>query len=283
LRSVGKVVTVSDPNAALLETSVNAFDLIIINNKTEGQDPLRLCSHFRTLERTRFLPILLATDAGDDRSVAQALELGVNDYICRPIDPNELIARSLTQIRRKRYNDRLREGVRQVMDLAIIDPLTGLNNRRYLDSHLRIVFDRARARQRPMSLCMIDIDRFKQINDTYGHRAGDTVLQQVSSCLRSAVRGADLLCRYGGEEFVIVMPDTDISVAATVSERLRATIANRGFAIDADGQKIEVTASFGIVGFDERFETPVDLVEAADSALYAAKAEGRNRVVQAAA
>lgn len=279
LRPVGKVTSVADPNAALLGITAHSYDLIIINDVLDGNDPLRICSQLRTFERSRFIPILLATELGDDKSVVQALELGVNDYITRPIDPNELVARCLTQIKRKRYNDRLRNGLQTVMDMAIVDPLTGLNNRRYLDSHLKVVFDRARQRQRPMSLCMIDIDRFKQINDTYGHGAGDSVLQEFAACLRSAVRGADLLCRYGGEEFVIVMPDTDGDVAATVSERLRDTIASRPFKLGADEGSIEVTASFGLACVGVDHQTPGDLLRVADNALYTAKAEGRNCVV----
>lgn len=281
LRPVGKVTAVQEPQAAMLNVATNDYELIIVNHSGEEFDPLRLCAQFRNYDRTRFLPILLATEPGDDQIVVRALELGVNDYIVRPIDPNELVARCLTQIKRKRYNDRLRNGLQSVMDMAIVDPLTGLNNRRYLDSHLKIVFDRARQRHRPMSLCMIDIDRFKDINDTYGHGAGDIVLQEVAACLRSAVRGADLLCRYGGEEFVIVMPDTDVSTAANVSERLRETIARRPFKLQQFDEEIRVTASFGLVGVEDAHASPTDLLRNADTALYSAKSEGRNRVVLA--
>lgn len=161
--------------------------------------------------------------------VARALDLGVNDYILRPIDPNELVARSLTQIRRKRYNEHLRLNLQHTMELAIVDGLTGLNNRRYLDNHLKILFDRAAVRGRPISICMTDIDRFKLVNDTYGHDVGDEVLREFAARIRSTVRGADLACRYGGEEFVVVMPDTPMELAASVAERLRAIVEDKPF------------------------------------------------------
>ncbi|RUV79845.1 diguanylate cyclase, partial [Mesorhizobium sp. M1A.F.Ca.IN.020.32.1.1] len=146
----------------------------------------------------RFIPILLVTEQGRDEMVVRALELGVTDYVMRPVDPNELVARSLTQIRRKHCNDRLRASVQQTIELAITDDLTGLHNRRYLDNHLKLLMDRAAARGRPLSICITDIDRFKHINDTYGHDAGDEVLREFANRVRATVRGADLACRFGG-------------------------------------------------------------------------------------
>ena len=208
LKPVGEVTAMSDPQAALFEAAENPIDLVIVNGNSGEYDPLRLCSQLRSLERTRFIPLLLVTDLGDEDLIVRALDLGVNDYIVRPIDPNELVARTLTQIKRKRYNDRLRSSVRETIELAVTDGLTGLQNRRYLDNHLKTLFNRAAARGRSLSLCLVDIDRFKQVNDTYGHDVGDEVLKEFASRIRSTVRGADLACRYGGEEFVVVMPDT---------------------------------------------------------------------------
>jgi two-component system, cell cycle response regulator len=205
LKPVAEVDAVTEPQAALLKAAGNPFELVIVNSNFENYDPLRLCSQLRSLERTRFLPLLLVAEQGADDMVARALDLGVNDYILRPIDPNELVARSLTQIRRKRYNEHLRLNLQHTMELAIVDGLTGLNNRRYLDNHLKILFDRAAVRGRPISICMTDIDRFKLVNDTYGHDVGDEVLREFAARIRSTVRGADLACRYGGEEFVVVM------------------------------------------------------------------------------
>jgi len=283
LKPIAEVIAMSDPQAALFEAAENPVDLVIVNANFDEYDPLRLCSQLRSLERTRFLPLLLVTELGADDVIVRALELGVNDYIVRPIDPNELVARVLTQIKRKRYNDRLRMSVRQTIELAVTDGLTGLSNRRYLDNHLKVLFDRAAARSRPLSVCITDIDRFKSVNDTYGHDAGDEVLKEFAARVRSTVRGADLACRYGGEEFVVVMPDTDAAAAAAIAERLRGIIESQPFALKAAGLMLNITASLGIACSTYGAETPEQLLKQADRALYEAKNGGRNRVVAAAA
>ncbi|MBB4289452.1 two-component system cell cycle response regulator [Rhizobium leguminosarum] len=283
LKPVADVLALSDPQAALFEAAESAFDLVIVNANFDDYDPLRLCSQLRSLERTRFLPILIITEQGADEMVVRALDLGVNDYIIRPVDPNELLARSLTQIRRKRYNDRLRASVKQTIELAVTDPLTGLYNRRYLDNHLNVLFNRSMARGRPLSVLITDIDRFKQVNDTYGHDGGDEVLREFANRVRSTIRGADLACRYGGEEFVVVMPDTSPEIAATVAERLRAAIESAPFMLKHAGEALNVTASFGIASRIAAVLTPDQLMKQADLALYEAKNTGRNRVVAAAA
>ncbi|MBY5370624.1 MULTISPECIES: PleD family two-component system response regulator [Rhizobium] len=283
LKPVADVLALSDPQAALFEAAESAFDLVIVNANFDDYDPLRLCSQLRSLERTRFLPILIITEQGADDMVVRALDLGVNDYIIRPVDANELVARSLTQIRRKRYNDRLRASVKQTIELAVTDPLTGLYNRRYLDNHLNVLFNRSMARGRPLSVLITDIDRFKHVNDTYGHDGGDEVLREFSNRVRSTIRGADLACRYGGEEFVVVMPDTSPEIAAAVAERLRAAIESAPFMLKHSGEALNVTASFGIASRIASVLTPGQLMKQADLALYEAKNTGRNRVVAAAA
>ncbi|WP_160004611.1 PleD family two-component system response regulator [Rhizobium sp. 18055] len=282
LKPIGNVFAISDAQAAIFEASENQFDLVIVNSNIDDYDPLRLCSQLRSLERTRFLPILIITEQGDDEMVVRALDLGVNDYIVRPVDPNELVARSLTQMRRKSYNDRLRANVQQTIELAVTDPLTGLSNRRYLDNHISTLFNRSMARGRPLSVLIADIDRFKQINDTHGHDAGDDIIREFANRVRSTVRGADLACRYGGEEFVVVMPDTSPEIAASVAERLRSVIETVPFVVKGSGQELQVTASFGIASRTPQVITPGHLMKQADVALYEAKNAGRNRVVAAA-
>ena len=136
----------------------------------------------------------------------RGLDLGVNDCLTRPVDRNELLARVRTQLRQKRYADCLREKVQQSIELALFDPLTGLNNRRFMENHLATMLDNARVRRAPLTLMILDIDHFKRVNDTYGHDCGDEVLKAFADRLRGIIRGGDLLCRLGGEEFVIVMP-----------------------------------------------------------------------------
>jgi two-component system cell cycle response regulator len=283
LKPVAEVTAISDAQAAIFEAAEQGFELVIVSSSLDDYDPLRLCSQLRSLDRTRFLPVLLIAEQGGEDMIVRALDLGVNDYISRPLDPNELVARTLTQLKRKRYNDRLRSSVQHSIELAVTDGLTGLHNRRYLDNHLKVLFNRAATRGRSLSVCITDIDRFKLVNDTYGHDAGDEILKEFAARLRATVRGADLACRYGGEEFVVVMPDTTAEMAANIAERLRMSIEGKPFVLRSSGQEINITASLGISCNSPNVETPEQLLKEADNALYDAKRAGRNRVVAAAA
>lgn len=283
LRGHCRLSVASDPQTAFFEAAEGGFDCIIVSTSFADYDPLRLCSQLRTLDRTRFVPIMLIAEMGEEQRLVRGLELGVNDYLVRPVDQHELVARLATQVRRKRYNDHLRSSVAQTIEMAVTDGLTGLHNRRYLDSHLATLFERARSRRRPLSLMITDIDRFKTINDTWGHDAGDDVLREFASRLRKNVRGIDLACRMGGEEFVIVMPDTEGEVAEKVAERIRSQIAQAPFVVTVDGAAIEVTVSVGVSCLRHSGDTVEAMLKRADRALYEAKNSGRNRVVAAAA
>jgi two-component system cell cycle response regulator len=190
---------------------------------------------------------------------------------------NELVARCRTQIKRKRYHDRLRESVRDSIAFSVTDPLTGLFNRRYLDNHIEKLAFRSRERETPLSLLVIDIDRFKSINDTYGHDAGDRVLTEFSRRMREVTRKADLVCRVGGEEFVIVLPDTTLKKAGLVAERLRECVGGEPYAIRPQEAPLKVTASIGLSQL-RKGEQVSDLIKRADAAMLAAKNSGRNRV-----
>jgi two-component system cell cycle response regulator len=273
----------SDPNNAIFRAAEGDYDLLIVSLGLEHFDGLRLCSQLRSLERTRNLPILAIADGDDNGRLARGLEIGINDYLLRPIDKNELQARVRTQIRKKRYTERLRDNVQLSIEAAITDALTGLHNRRYMESHLGTLVEQATARGKPLSVLVLDIDYFKAINDTYGHDAGDDVLREFAVRIRKSIRGIDLACRYGGEEFVIVMPETDMAVAATVAERLRRRIATEPFAIEQGGRAIDVTISIGLAGLESVGDGALTLLKRADQALYRAKRDGRNRVVADAA
>lgn len=283
LRDEAEVDVQSDPQTGLFEAAEAPYECVLISTAMTDFDPLRLCSQLRSLDRTRFLPIMLLADPGDDSLLIRGLELGVNDYLVRPIDRQELIARLRTQVKRKRYNDRLRASVAQTIEMAVTDGLTGLHNRRYLDSHLSTLFDRAVSRRRPLSLMIADLDRFKSINDTFGHDGGDDVLREFSRRLRQNVRGIDLACRYGGEEFVVVMPDTDGAIAQRVAERIRTQIEATPFRLSRDGAEIAMTVSLGVSTLRRPNDSIADLIKRADIALYEAKSGGRNRVVAKAA
>jgi two-component system cell cycle response regulator len=266
-----------DAHEALFKAAEDNIDLILVSLGLTSYDGLRLCSQIRSLERTRNLPILVIADIEDRQRVLRGLDLGVNDCLTRPVDRNELLARVRTQLRQKRYADSLREKVQQSIELALFDPLTGLNNRRFMENHLATMIDNARVRRAPLTLMILDIDHFKQVNDTYGHDCGDEVLKGFADRLRGIIRGGDLLCRLGGEEFVIVMPGVNVQAATRIAERARLAIQEEQFVIDATGRAIPVTVSIGLAerGADSDAGS---LYRRADQALYRAKAEGRNRV-----
>lgn len=271
----------SDPQEALFRATEGAYDLAIVSLGLAGFDALRLCSQLRSLDRTRMLPILVLVETDDAMRLIRALDLGVNDYLMRPIDGNELLARVRTQIRRHRFSDRLRDSLQMTMEMAITDALTGLHNRRYLERHLGQLLN-AGDRDKPLSLLVLDIDHFKAINDTHGHDGGDDVLREFARRLRKTVRGIDLVCRLGGEEFVVVMPETTVPLAHLVAERIRSKIGDEPFAAKGGAITIPVTVSIGLAGRSGEVSAET-LIRRADEALYEAKRAGRNRTVSAAA
>jgi two-component system cell cycle response regulator len=273
----------SDPNQAVFHAADGNYDLLIVSLGLENFDALRLCSQVRSLDRTRNLPILAITEPDNNARMVRGLEIGVNDFLIRPIDKSELLARARSQVRKRRYTERLRDNVQMSIEMAITDALTGLSNRRYMESHLGALIEQAIARGKPLSSLVIDIDFFKSVNDTSGHDAGDDVLRDFALRIKRSIRGIDLACRYGGEEFVIVMPETDMAVAAMVAERLRRRIAAEPFAIQQGARHIPVTISIGIAGLRGKDDTAANLLKRADQALYRAKRDGRNRVVPDAA
>ncbi|MCC0057002.1 MAG: PleD family two-component system response regulator [Rhodobiaceae bacterium] len=271
------------PQEALFHAAEGNYDAVIISLELADFDPLRLCSQIRSLDRTRNLPILLIADESDTARVMRALDIGGNDFVTRPIDRNELAARMRTQIRRRRYMDSLRESVKVSVTMAMTDPMTGLYNRRYMESHLDTLLSDALSRERPLSMLILDIDFFKSVNDTHGHDVGDEVIREFARRLQRNTRGIDMTCRFGGEEFIVVMPDTDISLAIRVAERVRRSVADEPFAVQNGARFIDITTSAGVATIERLDDTRDTLIKRADQALYSAKRHGRNRVVSDAA
>ena len=254
------------------------FDLLIVSLHLGQEDGLRLCSQFRSQDDTRHMPILLLLDEEDLPRLPKGLEIGVTDYLIKPIDRNELRARTRTQIRRLRYHDKLRDVLQSSVALAYTDALTGVYNRRYMNAHLDRKIMEIAETVKPVSVMIFDLDHFKSINDTYGHTSGDEVLKELADRVARSVRDLDLMCRYGGEEFVIVMPDADVDVAVNVAERVRRTVAENPFAVSGSEEPLTVTISIGVATTRDPTETPEILIGRADEALYGAKGEGRNCV-----
>jgi two-component system cell cycle response regulator len=272
-----------DPAEALFSVAEGNYELVIVSLGLKEHDGLRLCSQIRSLERTRSLPILAIAEADNNARLVRGLEIGVNDYLIRPIDKNEMLARVRTQIKKKRYTERLRDNVAMSIEMAITDALTSLYNRRYMETHLAALAEQAAQRGKPLTVLILDIDFFKSINDGHGHDAGDDVLREFSVRIRKSIRNIDLACRYGGEEFVIVMPETDMAVAGMVAERIRRRIATEPFPIQQGAKSLNVTISIGIASLGSEGDTAAAMLKRADTALYRAKRDGRNRVVQDAA
>lgn len=267
-----------DPRLAI--SQAEHADLIIVDLSAPRFDGLRLCARIRSDVDTRQVPLLGVVDEMDKRTMVRALDLGVNDVICRPLDPGELSARSSTQLKRKRYADALRDRLDESLEMSVRDALTGLFNRRYTVSRLRQALDGLNASHEPLAVGLIDIDHFKRINDTWGHNAGDQVLQEICARLGGQLRAIDVAGRYGGEEFLVVFSNTTAKEAADAMERARLAVCATPVTLRETGDVIEVTMSAGIA---EAFmdDTVEALVERADTALYEAKRSGRNRVIEA--
>lgn len=265
---------------AMAKVAESDYDVIAVSLNLEREDGLRLCSHLRSSEKTRAVPILMIANDEDMPRIAHGLEIGAHDYILRPVDRNELLARVRTQVRRKRFQERLRSNFELSLSMALTDSLTGLYNRRYFEVHLQKLLEKNKEINKSMAVLMMDIDKFKSINDTHGHGVGDEILKSFAVRVQNCLRSFDLVARLGGEEFVVILPDITPDVAYFVSERLRKAIANKPFECSAEGWLLTVTTSIGGVIINGTDNAAIaDILKRADECLYAGKEGGRNQVV----
>ncbi|WP_343895157.1 PleD family two-component system response regulator [Craurococcus roseus] len=261
---------VSRPEEAEAALTTGRFDLAILCLPATGMEHLRFASRMKAQHATRDLPVLLVADPAQRDLVLRGFEIGASDYVLRPVDGNELRARARNQIRRRRYEERLRTDLDRSLELAVSDPLTGLRNRRFVQHHLE-----AALRAGDVAVMMIDVDRFKAINDGHGHAGGDKVLQEVAERLRSQLRAADVVARFGGEEFLVVLADAPPEEAVAIAERLRAALERTP--IPTGQGEVSVTVSVGLA-ITPTGVSASEAIAAADVALYRAKSLGRNRV-----
>ncbi len=254
------------------------YDLVITGLQVGQEDGLRLCSNLRSADETRQVPILLIVDEFEMPRLVKGLDIGVSDYLMKPIDANELLARVRIQVRRRRYQDRLRTNYERSLSMALTDVLTGVYNRRYAMRHMEGLMKRVADTGKPLSVIMCDLDRFKSVNDTYGHAAGDEVLKQFAQRAMQSMRNIDMVARFGGEEFVILLPDTEGENALKAAERLCKKVGNTPMAVgDAPNGELTVTVSIGVASTVTAMQGE-DLIKLADAALYRAKQSGRNQV-----
>jgi two-component system, cell cycle response regulator len=279
-----RVFVAENGQAAVEMTRETLPDLVILDVMMPEMDGLEACRLIKEDERTRDLPVIFLSARDETEMKVNGLTLGANDYISKPFKAEELLARVSVAIRLKRERDQLRATAEEARasaeiahEQAMTDALTGLLNRYGLQRTLQREQSEARRYHRPLSCLLIDIDYFKDINDSYGHPAGDIALQQIAEILSKAVRGSDMVFRYGGEEFLVLLPETNLEGAAALAEKIRVAADAQLF---GDGHIFPMTLSAGVASLSDH-ESGHDMIARADMALYNAKAGGRNRIEKA--
>ena len=263
----------------------DVFVLVLPHDHTDGVAALNLISTLRANASTRHVGLLVVQTEHNPALATNALDLGADDLMTDGFEPVEMALRLKALSKRKRMGEKMRATVRTGLEAAIVDPLTGLHNRRYAMPHLSRIADHAQSTGRPFAVMVADLDHFKRVNDLYGHASGDSVLTEVARRLRQCMRGVDMIARIGGEEFMIVMPNTTLSEAQLAAVRVCDDISQTSFDVPGNLTPIDVTISIGIAigGIpDGRDQADLDsgksLLDHADKALYCAKMHGRNQV-----
>lgn len=271
----------SDGAQALESVHANPPDLILLDVMLPDIDGYEISRRIKGDEKIPFIPIILVTARDSTQDKVAGLDAGADDYLTKPINFPELEARVRSMLRIKKLQDEIELKNRELERLSISDGLTGLFNHRHIHALLNEEFERVQRTGERVTVAMFDLDRFKGVNDTHGHQAGDRVLEEFADILRESAREIDRLGRYGGEEFMALLPDTNIDDAEVFVERVRREVARRPFNIGEDREPLRMTTSAGIASYpDPRINSPEMLVRLADEALYSAKATGRNRVVR---
>ncbi|WP_432822546.1 diguanylate cyclase [Trichloromonas sp.] len=252
-------------------------DIILCDLEMPGMDGFKFLSMIKTRKELQDIPIILITGVKDQETKIRGLERGASDYLTKPFDPAEMIARVKVQLKIKSLQDSLKKSNLALMELSNTDPLTRLSNRRFLMKTLEKELQRCERSQKTLALVMVDVDHFKRVNDTYGHQQGDVVLKTLADQMKSLLRDYDLAARFGGEEFALILPETDLEEAVHVANRLRCNISELRF--PGENHDIRLTISLGIATYPHNKVRSVDdLIREADRALYNAKEKGRNRV-----
>ena len=283
LEQDGHKVIIHNPSEPLDILQKTEFDLAIVSTMMEESNGLRISVEIKGMEDKRKIPVLIMVDESNKETMLKGLQVGIDDYIIEPLDINELMARVRTLLRRKKIQDSLRVGIEDSINASVIDQLTKLFNRRYLEQHLGTIFKDSIARKDSLVLLTIDIDNFKQVNDRpgWGHHIGDEVLKEVAVRIRQCVRDNDLPVRHGGEEFIVVLTNTNFETGTLVAERIRKSIADKPIKISAEPGFVNCTVSIGDAAMHQQGDSPEDLINRSDEMLYKAKTTGKNKVVTA--
>jgi diguanylate cyclase (GGDEF)-like protein len=274
-----RTVTASDGEIALRMVAKSPPDLILLDVMMPNMDGNEVARRIKGDKSLPFIPIIMQTALDTTQGKVTGLDSGADDYITKPINYAELQARMNSSLRLKKAQDQLAAQNVQLAEMAITDSLTGVYNRRHLDERLDEMFEHSVRLHEPLSLVMFDIDHFKRVNDSYGHQAGDVVLTQFAQLLKHAARDIDRIGRYGGEEFMVLLPGTVLDAGVTFAKRVRQEVEAHQFGYD--GGSLACSISAGVAAWPHpRIQTRQQLVKAADDALYVAKSLGRNRVVR---
>lgn len=273
-----RVVTPRSGVEDLFAGDQRAADLVILDAALPGADTAEICRRLKEREDSRHVPLVVIAGQAHPEERIRFLTLGADDLLARPVDFRELAARIGRLLKQKAHLDSLQMRYRSALSAATNDGLTNLFNHVYFKRFLELEIKRSQRQNHPTSLVLIDLDDFKLQNDTLGHAAGDLILSEVARRIRSSIREIDLPARYGGEEFAVVLPYTDKSGAGVVAERIRSAIASEEFLRGTLVPAIKVTASIGVASSPENAKLPGELIHTADSMLYRAKKEGKNKV-----
>lgn len=282
LEKAGFSVTAAENGRAALDLLKERFFPIVVTDwMMPEMDGIQLCESIRALPVEGYIYIVLLTSKSAKDDIVAGLRAGADDFLSKPFHPAELIARLSTAKRILELEHSLRRANTEIKALSILDPLTGIYNRNYLNDHLPKEIIRAQKYARSLSIVLCDIDRFKSINDTYGHLAGDRALIEFVQCISSSIRlDVDWIARFGGDEFVIVLPETTVTGGNEAAKRFADDIRRR--TIEVRGENISLSATFGVTGFDRvSIDESIDintLIAIADRCLYEAKRHEKGTV-----
>ena len=277
-----EVETATNGQEALDKVQAKPPHLILCDVMMPLMDGYEVSRRIKADGSLPYIPIILVTARDSTQDKVEGLDAGADDYITKPINFPELEARVRSMLRIKRLQDELDEANKRLKKLSITDGLTGLFNHRHVQQLLRDEWQRTLRTDEPLAVVMLDLDKFKQINDTYGHPTGDVILYETARILQDTAREIDMVGRYGGEEFIAILPNTNEDAASQFAERVRQRV--EGHLFRDEDTEVRMTMSSGVAAYpDEQVEAPEELLKRADEALYAAKEGGRNRVVAASA
>ena len=273
-----EVMVALDGESALEITEEEKIDLILLDIMMPKMDGFEVCNRLKSNEKTKNIPIIFLTAKTDEDSIEKAYEVGGIDYVTKPFRPKELLARVNRELAMQKLIKDLKNSQDELRKLAATDPMTKLYNRRYFSQISAEFLELAKRNNQELSVIMLDIDKFKRINDTYGHKVGDDVIIALSKILVELKRKSDIACRFGGEEFVLLLPNTAIDGAEILAQKIRETVQNRSVKVE-DDKELNFTISLGVSLVNVQNETNIEVsLKKADDALYKAKESGRNKV-----